>query len=467
MISRVSMNQGQLDLIRLFNDVTSKTFSEGGSRFYDRSKLYHVQGEYKFDLEFVDIVVGGNMRWYRPDTQGTIFEDTLAYTYLLDSLGNAVLDQNGRKIKLDSSRVEIKNFEWGVYTGLEKSFLEDDKLKANVTVRMDKNQNFDYLFSPAASMVYTKNKNTIFRLTFSSAIRNPTLADQYLYYNVGRAILLGNTVGRFEEGADSLFTVESFTEYRNSPTLIEGVSKLDYFNVDKIRPEKVRTIEGGFRGTWFDNTFFDLGAYYSVYDDFIGYNLGLNANFDEDTGFPVGRVQVFRVAANARERVTTSGFSAGVNYYFDKFTVNGNYSFNQLLSGEDDPIIPAFNTPKHKYNLGISGRNFPVGKSNLSMSFGANYKWIQGFLFEGSPQFTGYVPTYDMLDAQVSLTVPNINCTFKAGGSNIMGIRPFFNDSYDSFKDKSEAAFNNLNLQVYGGPLVGRIMYMSVLFEIK
>ncbi len=63
-----------------------------------------------------------------------------------------------------------------------------------------------FIFSPAASLVYSPNKNRVFRLTFSSAVRNPTLADQYLFYDVGRAILLGNIDGRFEEGKDSLFT---------------------------------------------------------------------------------------------------------------------------------------------------------------------------------------------------------------------------------------------------------------------
>ena len=37
--------------------------------------------------------------------------------------------------------------------------------------------------------------DNIFRLSLSSAIRNPTLSDQYLFYNVGRAILIGNLEG--------------------------------------------------------------------------------------------------------------------------------------------------------------------------------------------------------------------------------------------------------------------------------
>jgi hypothetical protein len=37
----------------------------------------------------------------------------------------------------------------------------------------------------------------------------------------------------------------------------------------------------------------------------------------------------------------------------------------------------------------------------------------------------------------------------------------------EGFKAKRERAFNNKNLQVYGGPLVGRLLYASVLFEIQ
>ena len=52
-----------------------------------------------------------------------------------------------------------------------------------------------WYFLPAASLVYKFDINTILRFSFSSATRNPTLQDQYLYYNTGRAILLGNING--------------------------------------------------------------------------------------------------------------------------------------------------------------------------------------------------------------------------------------------------------------------------------
>lgn len=446
---------------RAFNDVTSRKFTEGGSLFFDRSALYHIQGEYRFKLPFADVVTGANFRLYRPDTQGTIFRDTLSYSYYPDSL-----DIEGRPVPRDSAENRITNYQYGVFAGLERKFL-DNKLKSNLTVRMDKNENFDYLFSPAASLVYSNTPAHVYRFSFSSAIRNPTLADQYLYYNVGRALLLGNIDGEFEAGRDSMFTIESFNEYRNSSSLLQGLNKLDYFNVDRIRPEKVRTFELGYRGTWFDNTYVDLGYYYSVYDDFIGFIIGLNAEFNQINGFPEGGINAFRVAANATGQVTTQGFNIGWNYFFRKTTLSANYSWNKLVSGDDDPIIPAFNTPEHKFNLGVSARDLVLFKKLKNFGYGVNYKWMEGFIFEGSPQFTGPIDTYDMIDAQINIYFPKIKSTVKLGGSNILGIRPLFKTEDASFSDKLDRAFNNENVQVYGGPAVGRILYLQILFDLQ
>jgi outer membrane receptor protein involved in Fe transport len=286
------------------------------------------------------------------------------------------------------------------------------------------------------------------------------LADQYLNYNVGRAILLGNIDGRFEEGVDSLFTIESFDDYRNSASLAQGLDELDYYNLDKIKPEKAKTIEVGYRGTHFEKLYVDAGYYLTFYEDFIGYNLGLNGKFDQVTGFPDGGLQVFRVASNSTENVITQGLNIGLNYFYNNFTLKGNYSWNKLTSDNEDPIIPAFNTPEHKFNLGWSGRDLTLLKKIKNFGFGINYKWIQGFTFEGSPQFTGFIPSYDLLDAQINVAVPKWNCRFKLGGSNLLGFMPLFRDN-----ENTRTVFNNTNVQVYGGPLVGRLAYFSVLYD--
>ena len=399
-----------------FNDITSKaTFGEGGSKLIDKSALYHVHGEYKFTPKIMDISVGGNGRLYTPKSNGTVFSDT--------------------------GSVKITNYEFGMYAGLEKKIM-DEKLKFNLTSRVDKNQNFNFIVSPAASVVYTINKTNILRLSFSSAIRNPTLADQYLYYNVGRAILIGNL-----NGFDSLVTIESVKEYYS--VALPQKSSLVYFNVDPVKPEKVKSVEIGYRTTLFNNLFFDGSCYYSYYKDFIGYKLGADVSFaPPPLDNNISAITFYRVAANSDNVVTSQGASAGLTYYFPKFySINGNYSYNQLnKKGADDPIIPAFNTPKHKFNIGFSGREITSSFKPLNnVGFSVNYRWVEGFLFEGSPQFTGNVPTYDMVDVQVSKFVPKLHSTFKLGASNML---------------------NNKVYQVYGGPRIGRMIYFSVLLEL-
>ena len=397
----------------VFDSIRSAKNTEGGTLFYDKSALYHVHGEYNFETSFLDeIKVGANYRLYRPDTDGTVMKDT--------------------------GDVTISNSEFGIYTGVSKKFTR--KWMLNGTFRMDKNENFDYIFTPAASLVYSPDVFNYLRLSFSSGVRNPTLSDQYLNLNVGRATLIGNL-----EGYYNMVTLESFTDYLSTTFQ----APLDTLTIDPIKPERVKTFEVGYRTTLFKKLYLDASYYYNIYTDFIGFNLGVEATIDQATGFPTN-VDVFRVAANSNNEVTTQGFSIGASFYFGKYyKFSGNYSFNKLLKSEaDDPIIPAFNTPENKYNLGVSGRDIPLKIGNLVKNFGfnINYKWVEGFLFEGSPQFTGFIDDYGLLDGQLSFNMPKINTTFKIGASNVL---------------------DNRTNQTYGGPEIGRMAYVSLLYEFK
>lgn len=419
-------------------DITGRRFTDGGSLFFDRSKLAHAMGEYRFKPAFAEVIVGGNFRQYSPNSGGTIFRDT----------GNVV----------------IRNREFGLYSGIEKDFL-NKKLKATVTLRMDKNQNFDLLFSPAATLVYVPTADRTFRVSFSSAVRNPTLADQYFYYNVGRAILLGNVEGQFEPGKDSLITVASFDEYRSAPQLLQGLSKLEYFNVDRLRPEQVRTVEAGYRGTHWEKFFIDGSVYSSWYTDFIGYLIGITASFDPTNGFPVGPLQVYRLSANATSTVRTQGANLGVSYFRKKMTYAANYSYNELITGEDDPIIPAFNTPQNKFNISFTGHDMKVPISKKpNLGWGVTYRFVESFEFEGSPQFSGRISSYDMVDAQVNVKFPERKLTVKLGASNLFGIVPLFDAKVDG-ADRLDRMWNNDVLMVFGGPYIGRLTYLQFIYE--
>ena len=71
---------------------------------------------------------------------------------------------------------------------------------------------------------------------------------------------------------------------------------------------------------------------------------------------------------------------------------------------------------------------------------------MQGFVFEGSPQFTGFVPSYDLLDTQVNYRFEAQGLTLKAGASNLL---------------------KNEHIETYGGPTVGRLAYMSLSLDVN
>jgi len=410
-------------------EITSKIPLEGGTGFYDKSALSHIHTEYQFNPDFAIIKVGANFRQFNPDTKGSLF--------------------------MDSASIII-NKEAGIYSGIEADLL-GNLLKLSATIRADKNENFDLNFSPATSLVYKPTEKDIIRLSISSAIRNPTLADQYLFYNVGRAILIGNLNGHGTDYGENLVTIESLINYFSPAS--PSKDSLKFFSVKPIQPEKAKSTEIGYRTTLFNKFYIDANYYYTRYTDFIGYKIGAKfiggdtINLAQDTGYFMNSnsIQAYRMAANSENTVTTQGASIGINYYLHpKYSLSGNYSWNKLNEeGTEDPIIPAYNTPEHKYNLGLSGRDihFSNSKSFLrNFSFSINYKWVEGYNYEGSPQFTGNVPTYDLVDLQISKKLPELNATLKIGSSNLL---------------------NNRHYEVYGGPFIGRMSYCSLLFELN
>ncbi|MDP7434661.1 MAG: hypothetical protein QF427_00370, partial [Flavobacteriales bacterium] len=252
-------------------------------------------------------------------------------------------------------------------------------------------------------------------------------------------------------GAQDLVTVSSFIDYRNSSlgsNIGFNLDTLVYFDIAPLQPEQVRTVEAGYRTTLGEKLYLDANYYFSWYTNFIGYNLGLDLLF-ENPSFPefITGVDVYRYAANSLNQVQTQGASLGFNYFLDdNFTLNGNYSWNKLVkTDEDDPIIPAFNTPEHKYNVGLTARGLSA-KDKDTWGFGVNYRWVQGFVFEGSPQFTGFVPSYDLLDMQVNYKVDAKGLTLKAGASNLL---------------------RNEHIETYGGPTVGRLAYFSIAVDVN
>ena len=398
------LQPGTAEFQEVFDDITSTPVLEGGTMFVDESKLYHWHTEYKFKPRFVDeITVGGNFRWYRPYSEGTIFSDT--------------------------SGTIINTYEFGAYVGVEK-WSKDNRFKVNAAVRMDKHQNYDYLFSPTLSAIYSLTPQSSLRFSLTSALRSPTLIEQYFYLRVGSAILLGNI-----NGYDDLIDLDSFEEYLEN-NLDQDL--LEYFSSPGLVPEKVLGTELAYANIFFENKLdLKMTWYFNRYEDFIGNRIGLRVPFF--MGFP-GIPTIFRFAANAQDITLTTGLSTGINYIINEnFTVGMNHSYNQIFQVSDDPLIPSFNTPKNKMNFSFNANELSIGKSN-HWSFGTNVRWVEGYTWESSPQFSGRIPPQYYINAQISKRFPKLRSTFKISGSNLL---------------------NRQQNGLYGGPAIGRFVHGS------
>ncbi len=418
------LQPGSPEFQEAFDRITSlkNNEGEGGTRFYDRSSLIHMHGERTFNPTGLEEVRVGPISDVTHPTVMAPFSVTLPVWSL----------------PIRSTVLMLE----------PESGLPKDKVITTATIRADKNQNFDWVFSPAASIGVEATRAGLFQAQFFECLAQS---------NVGRPVPLSRCwtrhFGRQPQWAGQLGDHHSFIDYRNSISSAAGLpfgnlDTMQFFNIAPLRPEQVQSVEVGYRTTLWDKLYLDGSWYYSQYTNFIGYNIGLDVLF-QNPAFPeaVTGIDVFRYAANSINDVRTTGASIGANWYVgDNWMISGNYSWNRLVkTDENDPIIPAFNTPEHKYNVGVSTRDLRLREAS-TWGFGVNYKWVQGFVFEGSPQFTGVVPTFDVLDIQANAHIDQLNMTIKAGASNVL---------------------KNWHIEAYGGPSVGRLAYISLLYEVN
>jgi outer membrane cobalamin receptor len=249
----------------------------------------------------------------------------------------------------------------------------------------------------------------------------------------------------------NIYTQESvlvFEQYYDS-TFEADPSLLKTIILDPIKPEQVQTIEVGYRGIVKKKLYVDMNAYYSVYKNFIG-NIrvvqpGGDAQAGEESGtnaILTGISKLYQVAINAKQDVPSWGAGLGLAYYFsNKYSASINYTYSDIDTSKlTDPIIPGYNTPKNKINVGLKGNKF-----YKDMGFSINYQFVDKYRWE-SPFGDGNVPSYSLMDAQVSYEFSKINSIFRLGASNLLG-KKYFN--------------------AYGGPTIGRIIYTTWTWEIK
>jgi iron complex outermembrane recepter protein len=399
------------------NDYFQKT--PPGAKFIDDSRIYHGQFNYNLSdmIKFMELNVGGNFRRYSLFTDGTILNED---------------PENGSDFK----RINID--EYGAYAQLAKQI---SKIKLTGSIRYDKNQNFDGLITPRLSAVFSINENSNIRASFQTGFRNPDIQSQYIYFPSGNGVLLGSTkenAERYGIHNGGSWTKQSFDAWRASGGTIDpetgdisggDQTLLDDTPIGYIKPERLQSLEIGYKGLLFKKALVDFNIFYNTYNDFIGDQLRVSKEPTTHHGDQVDAGEPWSPYVNADEKVTSLGIGLGVNYnFFNGFTFTGNYTYQKYDADETTGFIAGFNTPNNKYNIGIGNRKI---SNSLPIGFNVNYRWQESYVWNsGFGDWT--VPEFGVVDANISYKASKLKTIFKLGGTNLFGgdYRPNFGSSF-------------------------------------
>ena len=399
-----------------FNRVTSDGDLTTGAKFIDQTSLRHADANYNFShltADIADIQIGGSYRQYSLDSGGTIFTD------------------------IDGP---IKYSEFGAYLQIQKKLI-DERLKLTGSIRYDKNEFFDGFFSPRLSAVFTagENRNQNFRASVQQGFRNPTTQDLFIGLNAGRAILVGSApdnldrdVRTFDLSASGAAvtgqqtaTIVGRAAYENAFSLASvSAGAPTAVNTGLVKPEEITAFEVGYRAQ-FGKTAIDLSGYYNQYTNFISNVTTLVPLYGQagDGALSLlalqnGDFKAYQTYTNSEAGIESYGVILGVDTkVLGNFDLGASYTFADLDFNQEayPDFRTQFNTPKHKVKASF-------GNTELFKNFGfnINYRWSDEYEWENTFA-DGTVPSFSVLDAQISYGVPSIKSVFKLGGSNLLG----------------------------------------------
>ena len=412
-----------------FDAANSKSIGKGGSKFADKTDLYHFEGQYRFtNFEFAELTAGASFRKYVLNSQGTIFVDT-------------------------TGTISIN--EYGAYLQAQKRFF-DDVLKLTASLRYDKNENFDGRFTPRVTAVVKVAKDNNIRASYQMAYRFPSAQDQYINLQTPGAVLIGglpqfNTFFRFDESP--AYTATSVVEFRDSagsqPTpgsIAQASTVLKQAPFTGLQPETVQSFELGYKGLIGNRLLFDIYGYYSEYKDFIA-RVAVARAQSESTNpqeflpelYSPFTTNNYSFVTNSPTPVKAIGWGVGLQYQLQKgYTVMGNV-YSDKLQDVPEGLITFFNTPKLRFNLGL-------GNDDVAKGFGFNfvYKWQDAIDWEGTFG-TGQIPSFGVLDGQLSYKLPKIKSLIKLGATNIT---------------------NSYYRSAFGNPEIGGLYYVGFAYNV-
>ena len=418
---RVLANQNMIQPGTSEFDSTLDAIASTTAKLTDNTKTQSFELNYDLTdrVDFADILIGGSYRNTELNTQGTV-----------------LTDYDG----------PISYYQYGMYTQAKKDL---GKLTLTGSIRYDKSEFFDAVFTPRLGALYSISDNQNLRLSYQTGFRNPTNQDQYIGLRGSRTVLMGSSpdsVDRFKmpfqratDGAVYNVTGDVVFATALNPTTYQPEE------LKNVEPEYIVSYDIGYRFNT-PTTSFDIAAYLSQYDNFnatqdvwipLLYNgQSVTEALDNLDVFP------FSVDGNIDEEVSSYGVSVAVNQALtQKIGMNMSYEFNDLdytPSSATSLFEPSFNTPKHRFKVSVVGQNINDNIGfNVSLRSNSEYEYQASFIDET-------IAANTVIDAQVSFTLDKLNSVLKVGGTNIGG------DDYVS---------------LVGSGMIGQMFYTSLTFN--
>jgi outer membrane receptor protein involved in Fe transport len=397
--------------------MTSNPFKIGsGAVIVDDTQVIDADLIYDFEdsIDFANIIAGASYRSSELNTGGTLYTD-----------------YDG----------PIKYYQYGAFVQAKKD-LFDDFVSLTASLRYDKAEFFDGFVTPRLGLLFNISDEQNVRVSYQQGFRNPTNQDQYIALDAGAAILLGSSPDSIERYNQKV-TLENGEEAQITGDYIFSQARLlngAAANLENVHAEFVRSFDLGYR--YNSNGFtFDLSAYYSDYDDYIGATNVIVPVVGAGITDPIAELNyaIYSVDSNQDEDFKSYGVNVSASQILTKnFLVNLVYEFNELdyTPGNDPTFETSWNTPKHRIKAGLNGNFNPI-------SFNVNARYNSKYMFE-STFIDEMIDANTVIDAQITLDLPKLNAKLRVGGNNIGG---------------------NEFVSLAGSGRIGSIYYSSILFD--
>jgi iron complex outermembrane receptor protein len=356
----------------------------------------------------IDIVTGGQLRDFQPDSDGTFLAD--------------------------ANDEDISATEVGGYVQLD--YRPTDKIRLNTAARVDNHSNYDTQFSPKAALVYTVAPNQNVRVGFNRAFKSPTVLESNLFIAVPG---LGNV---FRGNIDG-YTV------RSGPTPDASVAN----EVNPLDPEEVNSLEVGYKGVFGRRVFVDLVAYNSWYENFISPLTNVanpaTGTFAFQDGQLVDGSGFLWTYFNFGE-ATVRGLDLGVEVQAsDHLNLSGSLSLIDLADFEqgDAQQDLLLNVPETKLKGSATVRDLGVEGwfASLSGRWQSAYAFRSGFWDSANFYDDGEVPSRFTASLTAGYSIPETGVSIKASATNL---------------------FDTERVDVLGAPQTERLIWVSATYAL-